>query len=139
MSKFPKDPFAKREADKYDNPIPSREFILQLLEECGMPLKLDEIASQLSLLGEEQRTALHRRLRAMERDGQILFNRRKQYCLPSKMDLISGRVIGHPNGFGFLVPDKGGDDLFLSAREMHGLMHSDRVVVREIGVDHRSP
>ncbi len=137
MSKRKKDPHAERESLKYENPIASREFILEFLESAGVPLRLDAIASHFSLTDETNRTALHRRLRAMERDGQILFNRRKQYCIASKMDLIPGRVIGHPSGFGFLVPDKGGDDLFLSAREMHAVMHSDRVVAREVGVDRR--
>jgi len=132
-----KDPHAEREALKYEHPIASREYILSLLEKMGVPMRLDEVASQLQIKDETQRHALHRRLRAMERDGQILFNRRKQYCLASKMDLITGRVIGHPNGFGFLVPDKGGDDLYLSSREMHALMHGDRAVVREIGLDPR--
>jgi ribonuclease R len=137
QAKTADDPHAKREAAKYDNPIVSREFILDYLETTGIPLKLDEIADHFNLSSEMDRTALHRRLRAMERDGQILYNRRRRYCLASKMDLITGRVIGHPNGFGFLVPDKGGDDLYLSAREMHALMHSDRAVVREVGRDRR--
>ncbi len=131
------DPYAEREALKYENPIASREYILKLLEQTGVPLRLEEIASHLQIKDETRRTALHRRLRAMERDGQILFNRRKQYGLASKMELVTGRVIGHPNGFGFLVPDKGGDDLYLSAREMNALMHGDRAVVRETGVDQR--
>jgi len=137
MSKRKKDPFAEREASKYENPIPSREFILSLLEQTGVPMRREEIALDLHIHDEEQQTALHRRLRAMERDGQILFNRRRQYCLASKIDLITGRVIAHPNGFGFLVPDKGGDDLFLPASEMRVLMHGDRAVVREIGQDRR--
>jgi len=137
MSKRKKDPHAERESLKYDNPIASREFILEFLESAGVPLKLDAIASHFKLTDDIGRTALHRRLRAMERDGQILFNRRKQYCIASKMDLVPGRVIAHPSGFGFLVPDKGGDDLFLSAREMNAVMHSDRVVAREVGVDRR--
>ena len=137
MSKHKQDPYAEREANKYDNPIASREFILSLLEQTGVPMRLEEIAKALQIHNEEQQTALHRRLRAMERDGQILFNRRRQYCLASKIDLITGRVIAHPNGFGFLVPDKGGDDLFLPASEMRALMHGDRAVVREIGQDRR--
>ena len=137
MSKRKKDPHAERESLKYDNPIASREFILEFLESAGVPLRLDAIASHFNLTDEIGRTALHRRLRAMEREGQILFNRRKQYCIASKMDLVSGRVIAHPSGFGFLVPDKGGDDLFLSTREMNAVMHSDRVVAREVGVDRR--
>ena len=132
-----KDPHAEREANKYDKPIPSREFILAILEKQGVPLRREQIVEELGLADDEDLTALHRRLRAMERDGQLFFNRRKQYCLVSKMDLIKGRVIANPSGFGFLVPEKGGDDLFLSAREMHALMHGDQIVVREAGQDRR--
>jgi len=137
MSKAPKDPFAEREANKYENPIASRELILATLEQTGVPMRLEEIAQAVHISDEAQQTALHRRLRAMERDGQILFNRRRRYCLASKIDLITGRVIAHPNGFGFLVPDKGGDDLFLPGSEMRTLMHGDRAAVREIGQDRR--
>lgn len=138
MSRKPrKDPFQQREAQKYDNPIPSREFIMQLLDDSGQPLNRTEIAALLGLEDEEQMEALRRRLRAMERDGQIIFNRRGGYGLVSKMQLIRGRVIGHPDGFGFLVPDEGGEDLFLSAREMHSCLHGDRVLARVSGVDRR--
>ncbi len=132
-----KDPFQKREEQKYENPIPSREFIMQLLEDSGHPLDRIQIAELLNLANEEQLEALRRRLRAMERDGQIMFNRRGGYGLVSKMQLIRGRVIGHPDGFGFMVPDEGGDDLFLSAREMHACLHGDRVLARVSGVDRR--
>lgn len=132
-----KDPFQKREEQKYENPIPSREFIMQLLEDSGQSLNRTQIADLLHLEDEEQLEALRRRLRAMERDGQIMFNRRGGYGLVSKMQLIRGRVIGHPDGFGFMVPDEGGDDLFLSAREMHACLHGDRVLARVSGVDRR--
>ncbi len=138
MSRKPrKDPFQQREAQKYENPIPSREFIMQLLDDSGQPLNRTQIAALLGIEEEEQLEALRRRLRAMERDGQIIFNRRGGYGLVSKMQLIRGRVIGHPDGFGFLAPDEGGDDLFLSAREMHSCLHGDRVLARVSGVDRR--
>jgi ribonuclease R len=135
--KRPADPYAAREAQKYDNPIPSREFILQLLEKEGRPLSREDIATALKLGDEESLEALRRRLRAMERDGQLIFNRRREYGLISHMNLVRGRVIGHPDGFGFLVPDEGGDDLFLSAREMRSLLHGDRALVSIAGVDRR--
>ena len=131
------DPYAAREAEKYDNPIPSREYILQLLEQAGQPMSRKAIAEALGLHDEVSLEALRRRLRAMERDGQLHFNRRKEYGLISKMNLVRGRVIGHPDGFGFLVPDDGGDDVFLPAREMRGMMHGDRVLVSVTGVDRR--
>ncbi|MGZ5006709.1 MAG: ribonuclease R [Methylobacter sp.] len=130
-----KDPYAQREAEKYENPIPSRELILQFIEHAGKPLRREEIAEAFSLESEDQLEALRRRLRAMERDGQLLFNRGKKYCLVNNEDLIAGRIIGHADGFGFLKPDDGSDDLFLSPREMNPLLHNDRALVRIAGVD----
>ncbi len=130
-----KDPYAQREAEKYENPIPSRELILQLIEHAGKPLRREEIAEAFSLESEDQLEALRRRLRAMERDGQLLFNRGKKYCLVNNEDLIAGRIIGHADGFGFIKPDDGSDDLFLSPREMNPLLHNDRALVRVAGVD----
>ena len=131
------DPFAERESQKYDKPIPSREFILQMLGEAGTPLAWQAIAERLGLSDPDDLEALTRRLRAMERDGQLVRNRRNDYGLLEKMDLVRGRVIAHPDGFGFLVPDDGSDDLFLTARHMQALMHGDRVVAHVTGVDRR--
>ncbi|PPD44387.1 MAG: ribonuclease R [Methylobacter sp.] len=130
-----KDPYAQREAEKYENPIPSRELILQLIEHAGKPLLRKEIAEAFTMESEDQLEALRRRLRAMERDGQLLFNREQRYCLVNNKDLIVGRIIGHADGFGFIRPDDGSDDLFLSPREMNPLLHNDRAMVRIVGID----
>ncbi len=138
MAKHPKaDPHADREAQKYENPIPSREFILEYLQERGELLTYEELVASLGLQGEEDLEALRRCLNAMERDGQVMRNRRNGYGLVDKMDLIPGKVIGHPDGFGFLVPDEGGEDLFLTPRQMTFCMHGDRAVARVAGVDRR--
>ncbi|MFT7234613.1 MAG: ribonuclease R [Methylophagaceae bacterium] len=131
------DPFSTREAEKYDNPIPSREFILELLIQNNHPLTRRSIGKLLGLSGEEQTEALRRRLRAMERDGQLLRNRKSAYGVMSKMNLVTGRITGHQDGFGFLIPDEGGDDLFLSQREMQVALHGDRAVARVTGIDRR--
>jgi len=131
------DPFAAREAEKYDRPIPSRELILQVLKEQGVPLRLEELAPMLGVYEDEDIESLRRRLNAMERDGQLLRNRRDRYCQINQKDLITGRVLAHPDGFGFLRPDEGGDDLFISPSEMRLLMHEDRAVANVRGVDRR--
>jgi len=128
---------ANREATRYEFPVPSREAVLTLLGEQGRPLDYDEITTALGVEGERDRDAFGRRLRAMERDGQLLRNRRGLYGLAQKMDMVSGRVTGHPDGFGFLIPDDGSPDLFLSPREMRGVLHRDRVMAREVGKDAR--
>ena len=132
------DPFAVREQEKYGGQtIPSREFILQTLEERGMPLTRDELLAEWRLEGDWEIDALARRLRAMEREGQLIRNRREGYGPVAKMNLVTGRVIGHAEGHGFLIPDEGGDNLFLSPRQMRKLLHGDRAVARVIGVDYR--
>ena len=130
------DPFYEREKERYESPLPSREYILQLLTEAGCPVDVDAFAKQLAITDAEQEL-FQRRLGAMQRDGQLMLNRKRQLCLPDKLDLIKGRVEGHPDGFGFVVPDEGGDDLFLSPKEMHRVLHNDRVLVRVAGFDRR--
>jgi ribonuclease R len=136
-SRRKRDPFAEREAAKYERPIPSREYLMEFLAEHGAPMSIEQIAPLLNLQEEQDRESLRRRLNAMERDGQLIRNRRNAYLLVDKSDLVRGRVIGHPDGFGFLVPDEGGDDLFLSPRQMRSVFHDDVIVGRVVGVDFR--
>lgn len=129
------DPHSQREAQKYDNPIPSRELILQVLDQSGQPLDFADLSAKLHLAEERDLDALKKRLRAMERDGQLLYNRRRQYVPIAHTDLIAGRVIGHADGFGFLKPDDGTPDLFLHAKQMRSLLHGDRALVSVRGLD----
>ncbi len=131
------DPHAVREAQKYEHPIPSREYIQTYLREQGKPASLKQLMSALQLKEPHQQEALRRRLRAMERDGQLVRNRRGSYGLIDKMDLLRGRVIGHRDGFGFIKLDVGGDDLYLSPRAMRHAFDGDVVLARVIGIDKR--
>ena len=131
------DPFAEREAQKYARPIPSREAILEHLERVDQPLSFERLLHELKLSQGMDVEALNRRLAAMLRDGQLVQNRRDEYCLVKRLPLVAGTVIGHRDGFGFLKPDEGGDDVFLPPRQMRELMHGDRAVVRVQGKDAR--
>ena len=130
------DPFYERETQQYDNPLPSREYVLQILAERGVPMPFSELAGALDIAPHEL-DFFDRRLRAMERDGQVVRNRREAYLLPAKADLIKGRVEGHPDGFGFLRRDDGEPDVFLGPKEMREVLHGDRVMVRISGTDRR--
>jgi ribonuclease R len=136
-SKNKSDAFAKREARKYARPIASREFIMEILADKGEPLTWQKLAKILDLHEDQDIDALQRRLNAMERDGQVIRNRRDGYGLVDKMDLVRGYVSAHPDGYGFLIPDDSSDDLFLSARQMRAVIHRDRVVARVSGIDRR--
>ena len=131
-----RDPFYEREAGLYENPLPSREFILATLKERGVPVAEPELSALLDIRVEEA-IPFTRRLAAMEREGQIMRNRRDDICIVEKLDLVAGRVQGHADGFGFLVRDDKGPDMFLGPDEMRKVLHGDRVVARISGVDRR--
>ena len=130
------DPFLERELAKYDQPLPSREYVLDILETQGTPVSFERLCGLLDVADHEWE-AFARRLGAMARDGQVLQNRRGDWLIPDKADLIRGRVEGHPDGFGFLVPEGGGADLFLPAKEMDKVLHGDRAIARVVGVDRK--
>ena len=137
------DPHAEREAARYENPIPSREVILELLTKAEKPLNHNKLAARLGLEEDQQLEALRKRLRAMERDGQLMVNRRGAYGLVDKMHLLRCRVQGHRDGYGFampLAPPEGGErgeDVYLNARQMHYVFDGDEVLVTITGVDRR--
>jgi ribonuclease R len=130
------DPRFGEESARYERPVPSREWLLKALAEAREPLAFPALADRLGL-PEPERAALVKRLEAMVRDGQLLRNRAGQYCLIDRLALVVGTVSGHRDGFGFLAPDGGGDDLFLPYREMRMLFPGDRVAARVSGRDER--
>ncbi len=130
------DPFHDRESQQYEQPLPSREYVLQVLADRGVPMLFEELLAALDIQADEHEH-FERRLRAMVRDGQIVHNRGDAYLLPAKADLIQGRVEGHADGFGFLRRDDAGPDIFLGPKEMRAVLHGDRVMVRIAGQDRR--
>ncbi len=139
-SKRSNDPHAAREANRYETPLPSRELILTTMAEQGIPLSVEQLYILLDI-SDQEREIFNRRLKAMEREGQIMQNRKGALCITDKLDLIAGVIQGHPDGFGFLIPDDktktNGEDLFLSPKEMSQVMHGDRAMVRMSGLDRR--
>ncbi len=121
----------------YQHPVPKRGELLDFLREAGKPLKVGVLLESFGLKGERVRTQLTDQLRKMVRAGQIIENRRGEFCLIERVNLIAGTVSGHRDGFGFVARDDGGDDVYLSAREMRAIFDGDRVAIRVIGEDRR--
>ena len=85
------DPFLEREKSRYEQPLPSREYILQTLEDQGVPVSEPQLYRLLGVEPHEERLMM-RRIAAMEREGQVIRNRKDAICVVDKLDLISGRV-----------------------------------------------
>ncbi|CAM4005884.1 ribonuclease R [Xenorhabdus thuongxuanensis] len=132
-----KDPFQEREAAKYESPIPSREYILDIISKHATPVSRQELAQELQLTTPDALEALRRRLRAMERDGQLVFTRRQCYALPDRLDLLKGTVIGHRDGYGFLRVEGHKEDYFLPAEQMKMAIHGDVVLAQPLRPDRK--
>ncbi|MCL2830291.1 MAG: ribonuclease R [Betaproteobacteria bacterium] len=131
------DPFFEREAGKYEVPLPSREYVLQILEREGKPTRFEHLCALLDVRKQESEH-FRRRLGAMEREGQLMQNRKGAYIVPERAHLIPGRIEGHKDGYGFLLPDDDAEtDIFLDARQMSGALHGDRALVRISGFDRK--
>jgi ribonuclease R len=129
MPRGPKNADADGER-RYEHKIPSRDEILAAMEQDGQPIKLEVLAPRFGIRTEQHRRALEARMRAMVRDGQLLRNRADEYCLTGHLDVVTGTVLAHRDGFGFLRPDDGSSDLYLEARQMKLLWDGDRVAAR---------
>ncbi len=130
------DPFFERESVRYEFPLPSREYIMQIMADEGRPVEFVELVELLDITTAEK-DMFQRRLGAMEREGQLMRNRKGAYILPERAGLTPGRIQGHQDGYGFLVPDDGSPDIFLDQHQMGKVLHGDRALVRVMGQDRR--
>ena len=110
--------------------IPDRDALIRALSDAGAPMEFDAIATGFGLSEPAELRALSRRLSAMERDGQVMRNRKQGYALVDRLDLVRGTVYGHTDGHGFLAPDGSGERIYLAPRQMRSIMHGDRALVR---------
>lgn len=121
---------AKGAKKRYQHNVPDRNAVNEYLKSEGRPRDFEAVSNHFGLTTRKHNIALAGVLTRMLRSGQILLNRNEEYCLVDKLNLIRGRVSAHKDGFGFLMPDDGSDDLYLSPRQMQQLMHGDRVAGR---------
>lgn len=122
---------------QYDVEIPSRDELLALVTDRLKPVPFDDFISYFKLHDERQQVGIKRRLRAMERDGQLVYTKANCYGLPERMQLIRGSIIGHRDGFGFCRPDDGGKDIFIPHHQMYSVLHGDKVLIKPAGTDNR--
>lgn len=125
------DPFAAREAAKYDRPIPSREFIIDYLKQRKTPASYNELTKELRLVNNDDQVALHRRIKAMIRDGQLERLRGGYFWLSGHRILIKGRVQIEKgrHSKAWVIPEDGGERILLLKPEGHAVYHGNQIVV----------
>src|SRR5688500_5445440 len=110
----------RRSRSERDAPTDYSRAILKELERAGAPLSADELAQRLRVQRPERR-AFEAGVSALERSGGIVRNRAGALLVARRIAAVAGRVEGHPDGHGFVVPDDGGPSVFLPPHEMRGL------------------
>lgn len=124
-----------RSARSQSPPPPSR--VVATLREAGRPLNFDELATRMAGDGKAAGNRLQGQLDELLQAGEIIRNRRDEYCLRERLSLVVGTVTGHRDGHGFVMPDDRSAPVFLAPRQMLETLHGDRVAVRISGEDNR--
>lgn len=130
VGKTTQDPHFEREAQKYDKPIASREWIMAKLDQAQGPLSFEELAEAFQLTSPDDLEALYRRLKAMVRDAQLMRLRNRKFGLVTKMDLVKGVVEAQREGIGFVITDALDQDIFIPPNQMRMVLDGDTVLVR---------
>jgi ribonuclease R len=129
-------PTRARTAAKSEAPAGYASEILAELNRADTPLMPEELVARLELKKREL-VAFEAALTVLEATGRIVKNRAGAVLAAKKLSLVSGRVEGHRDGHGFLIPDEGGESVFIPPAEMRQLLHGDRAAVKVTGRDQR--
>ena len=112
----------------------NHEQLLKLIrDKVDHPATPREILQRLKL-PRQQRSTFKKLLVELVESGALVETRGNRFGLPDRMNLVVGKVVTHPRGFGFVVPDqpleevKG--DVFIAGSNLNQAMHGDRVVAR---------
>ena len=117
--------------------VPGRMLLLEFLADSKCPVAPARIRAHFNLNRRAAAEAVAGRLERMRAAGLVLKDRKGRYALPREMDIVAGRVSGHANGYGFVIPDDASGDLFLHHRQMRKVLHGDRVLARVKNIDSR--
>lgn len=130
------DPAYAADCKEYGRAIPSRPFIAQLLTYTPN-LNFDQICAAFNLTKQWQADALESRLKVMLGTQVVYLSPRETFALTDKNAVIKGHVVGHGEGYGYVMPDSGGEPIFLEVNAMQNIMHGDYISVRVTGLDYK--
>ncbi|WP_212846470.1 ribonuclease R [Acinetobacter sp. TGL-Y2] len=130
------DPEAKAEAERYDNPIPSRILITETIENKKQPLSHADLVEHFEITDQKSIEALSHRLSAMVRDGQLMKDGYK-FQLMTDQPVHDATIYINNKGLGVASLDGKKEEMLLPERELRQVFHGDRVKVQQTSIDRK--
>ncbi|OAA90053.1 ribonuclease R [Clostridium ljungdahlii] len=107
-----------------------KEAIINFMEEQAYkPMNIRELEGIFSVTKAEAKD-FKKVLDDLEKEGLVVKTRRKRYGIPDRMGLVTGKFQGHQKGYGFVIPENEGADVFVPSSYLNGAMNGDKVVVK---------
>jgi len=116
--------------------IPEHE-IMEALKRAAVPCTKKILAQHLKLEGKLAVASLELALKALTKSGHLVKTRANRYGIAAKMDISTGIVLAHPDGYAFVRPDEGGEDVYVNRKDAQRVLHLDRVQISVQGTDQR--
>ncbi|MDO8446344.1 MAG: ribonuclease R [Deltaproteobacteria bacterium] len=107
----------------------NREEILEVIKEANRPVALRELARGLKVKEKDKRK-LKALVSELLIEGALVKTKEQMIGLPKKMDLVTGKVSCHRDGYAFVIPEEGEGDVYIPPRHLREVMHGDKVLVR---------
>lgn len=108
-----------------------KDSILEVLKKSDKALSVHEIEDILGLNTVDELKNLLKDLNDLEDNLSVYRTNKNNYMLFNNSHLKIGKLIGNKKGYGF-VDIEGDEDVFISASNMNGAIHGDRVIVEII-------
>jgi ribonuclease R len=109
--------------------INKEKLVLYLRENPAEPVQFSEIMRFFGV-AKAGRAKLKTFMDKLVDDGELLAIKGNRYTVSGDKVAITGKLSTHRDGYGFVTPDGGGDDIFVPARFLRENLHGDRVEVR---------
>ena len=114
------------------------DIVLTFLKQKDEPVATREIAQVLGQGGKRGIEQTYQTLEMLRDAGEITQVRRNRWTIQHQINEVLGKVVGHSEGHGYILPIEGGEKIFIRRHEMNEVLHGDTVNVRLTGKDKRN-